>query len=310
MVGATGTGKSLLATAVAARLAGDGVGVEVVSVDAMAVYRGLDVLTAKPAPAAGVHLVDLVEADEDFSVADFTTAARLALDQIHRQGHRAVLVGGTGLYHRAVLDGLDLPGRFPAVAASLELEATRPGGLAALYEQLRRLDPMAAARVLPANRRRIVRALEVTLGSGRPFSSFGPGLESYPEARACLVGLRLPREELYLRLDDRLEAQLEAGLLDEVRQLRARARPISRTAAQAIGYVELSAHLAGEGTLDEALARTRRRLRSFARRQEAWFRRDPRVVWLDARRPDLVESVVAQWSAEEAKGQTWETAVL
>ncbi|MGH9302938.1 MAG: tRNA (adenosine(37)-N6)-dimethylallyltransferase MiaA [Acidimicrobiales bacterium] len=296
IVGPTATGKSALAATLSERLPGT----EVVSIDALAVYRGLDVLTAKSAASTGVHLVDIADPSEDFSVADFQGAARAVVEEIHARGHVAVLAGGTGLYHRAAAGELDLPGRFSDVAAVLEAEADRSGGVRGLYERLSKLDPVAAGRIEPGNRRRLIRALEVTIGSGRPFSSYGPGLCDYPSSSMLTIGLELGRDELYARLDARLDSQLSSGLLDEVRALSGLSPPLSRTASQAIGYRELSAHLAGELSLDEALAEMRRRLRSFARRQEAWFRRDPRVVWLQASRPELCEAVTELWIAAGA----------
>jgi tRNA dimethylallyltransferase len=267
-----------------------------VSIDSMAVYRGMDIGTEKPLRTGHTwHLVDIADPWEDFSVARFQAVAAGTLAGIHARGHTAVLVGGTGLYHRAVLDGLDLPGRFPAVAAELEVEAQQPGGLERLYGRLGELDPVAAGRMEAGNKRRIVRALEVTLGSGRRFSSFGPGLEDYGASRACLVGLALERAEVDRRLWERLQAELETGFVDEVRALMARPEGLSKTARQAIGYAELLGYLAGEMTLDEATAAILRRLKSFARRQESWFRRDPRITWLDADRPDLRAAVLDIW---------------
>lgn len=292
IVGATASGKTALALALAAAL-GD---VELVSVDALAVYRCLDIGTAKPGPderaAARWHLIDLVEPEVEFSVAEFQVAARAALRTIAAAGHRAVLVGGTGLYHRAIIDDLALPGRYPEIATALEEEA-RQVGSAALHARLAGLDPLAAARILPSNTRRIVRALEVTLGSGRPFSASGPGLEAYPPSRFVQIGLALERAELDRRIAQRLEGQLAAGWLEEVAGLGARPGGLSRTAAVALGYGELAAHLAGRLTLDEARAEILRRTRAFARRQESWFRRDPRVHWLPAGAPDLCVRALA-----------------
>ena len=218
IVGPTGTGKTALALDLA-RLAPERY--ELVSVDAMAVYRDLDIGTAKPTPAeraaAPWHLIDIVDPSEEFSVAAFQAEARRVLSGIDARGHLALLVGGTGLYHRAVVDGLEIPGRFPREAAELEQLADRPGGLAELFGRLSELDPVAASRVEPGNRRRIVRALEVTLGSGRPFSSFGPGLLSYRSTSSTVVGLELDRSELDRRLAERFEDQLARGFLDEVR---------------------------------------------------------------------------------------------
>jgi tRNA dimethylallyltransferase len=295
LVGPTGTGKTALACALASRRDG----VELVSVDSMSVYRGMDVGTAKPTPAeraaAPWHLLDLVEPSEDFSVAEFQRAAAGALAGIATRGGTAVLVGGTGLYHRAVTDGLTIPPRSPGLAAELEVAADAPGGLASLYARLEALDPLAASRMNPTNRRRVVRALEVTLGSGRPFSSFGPGLERYPPAAVCTVGLRVDRDTLAERLRRRLERQMRDGFLEEVRELRARPGGLSRTARQALGYRELLAHVEDGIPLQQALDEALRRMRRFAKRQESWFGRDPRVEWFDADRPDLVEVVETLW---------------
>jgi len=258
LVGPTAVGKTELAVELARRF-GD---LELVSVDAMAVYRELDIGTAKPTDSErrGVrwHLIDLV--------------------------------GGTGLYHRAVIDQLNLPGRFPEIAIELEAEADR--GLAPLYQQLSELDAIAATRIAPGNRRRIVRALEVTLGTGVPFSSFGPGLTEYGTNRFRQLGLRLDRAVLDERIARRLHGQLGAGFLGEVAHLATRPGGLARTARQALGYRELLGHLAGEASFEAAVAETLARTRAFARRQERWFRRDPRVEWFDAERRDLVAAVI------------------
>jgi tRNA dimethylallyltransferase len=279
LVGPTASGKSALALAVARRLDD----VELVSVDSMQVYRKMDIGTAKPTPAERAevphHLLDLVDPWETFSLARFQVAAREAIAGIERRGHRALLVGGTGLYLQAVVDGLAVPGEWPAVRAELEAVATTPVGAAGLHRRLAELDPAAAARMEPTNRRRIVRALEVTVGSGRPFSSFGPGLKAYPPTAFRLAGLSVARPVLDGRIARRLDSQLEAGFVDEVRGLMAAGEPLSRTARQALGYRELLAHLDGRCGLDEAVGETARRTRAFARRQRAWFRRDPRIAW-------------------------------
>ena len=252
----------------------------------MGVYHGMDLGTAKPSPDERVevpcHLLDLADPSEDFSVSRFQAAAAEALAGIEARGRRALLVGGTGLYLQAVVDGLTIPGMWPAVRGRLEEEAATPAGVTALHRRLAAADPRAAARIEPANRRRIVRALEVTLGSGRPFSSFGPGLGSYPPTRFRLAGVWLPRHVVAARIAARFDAQLAAGFLDEVRALAARPEGLSRTARQALGYRELLDHLAGRTTLDEAAATAVRRTREFARRQRVWFRRDPRIVWFGA----------------------------
>jgi tRNA dimethylallyltransferase len=284
-------------------------GLELVSVDAMAVYRGLDVGTETPRGSpAPWHLVDIADPADDFSVAEFQAAARRALAGIRQRGHLAVLVGGTGLYHRSVIDELELPGRFPTVVTSLETELDGPGALplAALYERLKVIDPLAASRIEPANRRRILRALEVCIGAGRPYSSFGPGLEHYAPVAVRMAGLMLDRSEIDRRLEERLERELKEGFVEEVAALAARPGGLSRTARQAIGYRELLA-VVGEGRpLAEARVAILRRLKSFARRQEAWFRRDPRVTWFsaaDARLPDTL----LEWWRGPVPAPSWET---
>lgn len=262
-----------------ARRRGD---VELVCVDSMTVYRGMDLATAKPSPAARAevphHLLDLVEPSEEFTVRQFQAAARGALADIAGRGRRALLVGGTGLYLRAVVDDLEIPARFPSVAAELEREADAPGGVAVLHARLAELDPVAATRTTAANRRRIVRALEVTIGSGRPFSSYGPGLIAYPPTDVVLVGLAFDPAAVDRRIEERFSRWLDQGLVDEVRALAAR-RP-SRTARQALGYRELLAHVERTAPLDECVAEAVRRTRAFARRQWSWFRRDPRIRWV------------------------------
>ena len=279
VVGPTASGKSEVALA-AARLAGD---VELVAVDAMQVYRGMDIGTAKPTAGERAevvhHCLDLVDPAEEFTLAAYQAAERAAEAGAAARGRRLVLVAGTGLYQRAVLDGLELPGQWPELRAELEAQAVH--GLAALRARLEELDPVAAARMEPPNARRIVRALEVCLGSGRPFSSFGPGLDTYPATGATQIGLRWPRQVLAERIERRVHAMMAAGLLDEVRGLADRPVALSRTARQALGYKELLDHLEGRCGLDEAVATVVVRTRQFAVRQDRWFRRDPRIRWVD-----------------------------
>jgi len=280
VLGPTASGKSDVAMAAARTVAGT----EIVAVDAMQVYRGMDIGTAKPTAAdqAAVphHGIDLVDPDVDFTVADYQRAYDSAVAAI---SGRPLLVAGTGLYLSAVVDRLAVPGQWPAVRAQLE----RVEDVSELWTRLGELDPVAATRIEPANRRRIVRALEVTVGSGRPFSSYGPGLQAYPPSDVRLLGLRWPRDALAARIERRVEAMMAAGLLDEVERLAGRG--LSRTAAQALGYKELLAHLHGQVGLDEAVATIVRRTRQFAVRQERWFRRDPRVRWFDIDRDPVAE---------------------
>jgi len=294
LVGPTASGKSALALDVVRRAREAGAReVELVSVDSMAVYRGMDIGTAKPTVAVRAevryHLVDLVDPSDEFTVRQFQRAAGEALAGIAGRDHRALLVGGTGLHLRSVVDALVFPGRYPEVARELhgDLDAAGPGGstgeraaLAALHRRLSGLDPVAAARIEPTNRRRLVRALEVTLGSGRPFSSYGPGLERYPPSPVVQVGVRPDPAVLDRAIADRMARWMDQGLLEEVRALSERPGGLSRTARQALGYRELLTHLEQGVPLAEAVDEAVRRTRAFARRQLAWFRRDPRIVWL------------------------------
>jgi tRNA dimethylallyltransferase len=277
LVGPTASGKSALALDLARR-AGD---VEIVSVDSMQVYRGMDVGTAKPSAGERAevrhHLLDLADPSEEFSLARFLAAACAALGDVEARGRRALLVGGTGLYVRAVVDDLEIPGRYPDARAEVEAE----GNTLALHARLAGLDPVAAGRMEPTNRRRVVRALEVTLGSGRPFSSFGPGLDAYPPTAVPQVGLRVPPAVLDARIEGRVAAMVGDGLVEEVRALAARPEGLSATARQALGYRELLDHLERGTSLEGAIAETVARTRRFARRQVRWFRRDPRIRWLD-----------------------------
>jgi tRNA dimethylallyltransferase len=277
LVGPTASGKSALALELAQRAPG----VELVSVDAMQVYRGMDIGTAKPTPderaAVRHHLLDLADPADAFSVAEWRAAADRALADIAARGGRALLVGGTGLYLRAVVDDLDLPGRWPDVRAELEAEPDT----AALHARLAEADPVAAARMEPTNRRRVVRALEVALGSGRPFSSFGPGLDAYPPVDVPQIGLWPPLDVLDRRIAERVAAMAAAGLVDEVRRLLDAPGGLGRTAGQALGYREVAAALEAGTSVEEALDETVRRTRAFARRQLRWFRRDPRIAWDD-----------------------------
>jgi tRNA dimethylallyltransferase len=221
-----------------------------------------------------------VDPDEEFTLTQFQRAAQEALEGIHARGHHAVLVGGTGLYLRAVVDDLDIPGRYPEVAAALQAELDDGRAAPAeLHARLAELDPVGAGRMEPTNHRRVLRALEVTLGSGRPFSEFGPGLEAYPATGTTLVGMELAPEEVDRRIAARFSAMVERGLVEEVRTLAARPAGISRTARQALGYREILAHVEHGVPLEDSLAEAVVRTRQFARRQASWFRRDPRIRW-------------------------------
>ena len=267
--------------------------VELLSIDSMQVYRGMNVGTAKPSTEeqseVAHHLIDLVAPTESFTLVDFQNAYATALSEITKRDGIPVLVGGTGLYLRAVLDGLSPPPRFEDLANELERESNTE----ALHERLVGLDPTAAGRMESSNRRRIIRALEVTIGTGRPFSSFGPGLNHYPEVPYRVVGIEIERAELDERITNRYEQQIEEGFLAEVEALSH--LQLSRTASQALGYRELLLHGRGELSLSEALELAVQRTKRFARRQQRWFRRDPRVEWVTrAELPNVINGISSQ----------------
>ena len=261
--------------------------VELVSVDSMQVYRGMDVGTAKASAAERArvphHMLDLADPAEEWSVARFQREARAAIADIETRGRRALLVGGTGLYVRAVVDDLRFPGEDPARRAALTAEAAEPGGPARLHARLAEVDPVAASRIEPGNLRRTVRALEVVGLTGAPFSAAGAGLRTFapPIVPVRMFGLWLPPAVLDARIGARVDAMYAEGLLAEAAALVRPGRPpLSATAAQAIGYREALAVLDGTAPdVDAARAATVRRTRRFARRQIRWFRRDPRVTW-------------------------------
>ena len=256
-------------------------GTEIVAVDSMQVYRGMDIGTAKPSAADRAevphHGLDLADPADDWSVTQFTVVAQAALDGIAARGGRALLVAGTGLYLRSLTDPMEVPGQWPDLRRALEERAQHEGS-SVLHAELQSLDPVAAARMEPTNVRRVVRALEVSLGSGRPFSSFGPGIDQYPPIDIVQVGIQWQRDELTRRIERRVHLMMDAGLLGEVE--RVLGNGMSRTARQALGYRELIDHLEGNCSLDAAVAEIVLRTRQFAVRQERWFRRDPRVRWV------------------------------
>lgn len=290
IIGPTASGKSSVALELCRRVGG----AEIVSIDAMQVYRGMDIGTATPSATERAeirhHLIDLVEPTSEFTLAQFQAAYIESLADIDRRAHHAVLVGGTGLYLRAVTDGLTLPGQWPEIRARLETEAEQLGP-EVLHARLVERDPLAASRMERTNVRRIVRALEVVEGSGRPFSAFGPGFDTYVESDVIQVGIRWPREVLARRIESRVHAMIEAGWVEEVRRLVATAGsvPLSRTAAQALGYKELIEHVQGRISLSAAVDTIVLRTRQFAVRQERWFRRDPRIEWFDVESDPVAE---------------------
>lgn len=285
VVGPTATGKSDLGVALARALGGD-----VVNADSMQLYRGMDVGTAKltPAEQAGVrhHLLDAWDVTEPASVAAYKRLARATVDAVLAAGRTPVVVGGSGLYVRALLDDMELPGTDPELRERLEGELAR-GGPQALHARLAAVDAAAAATILPTNGRRIVRALEVVELTGGPFAARLP--EPRDAYDAVQVGLDLPNEVLDARISERVDRMWERGLVEEVRRLETIGLRHGRTASRALGYAQVLRFLAGECSEEEARAETVRATRRFARRQRSWFRRDPRVHWLDAAAPYLVQ---------------------
>lgn len=279
VVGPTAVGKSALALDLCARHGG-----EIVSVDSMQVYRGLDAATSKPGPAerarAPHHGLDLVEPGEDFSMGDFVRAAERSIAAIAARGRLPVLVGGTGLYLRALLRGMAAAPRRDAGIRQRLLDRAARRGVESLHRLLKRLDPDSAARLGPRDRQRLVRALEVRLSAGRPLSSVlrdEPfGAERYD---AVKIGLDMDRKALYARIDARVDEFFAAGLVDEVRGLLRAGRRASANAFKALGYREVAAHLRGTIPLEEAVALTRRNTRRYAKRQMTWFRKEPEVAW-------------------------------
>jgi tRNA dimethylallyltransferase len=294
VVGATASGKTELSLDLAQRLGG-----EVVNTDAMQVYRGMDVGTAK-LPAAerrGIphHLLDLLDVTEPATVAEFQAMARSVVDDCRERGVTPVLVGGSALYTRAVLDRFDFPGTDPKLRAELEQELADLG-VEALHGRLRDLDPAAAARIEPRNGRRVVRALEVVALTGRPFTASLPE-QRYVYDRVVQVGVRIPRTALDERIEARVRRMWQDGFVDEVRRLAGHGLREGRTANRALGYQQVLAFLDGELTEQQAFDATVAGTRRFARRQEAWFTKDPRITWVDWDDPGRVDRAVEACTA-------------
>jgi len=296
VVGATASGKSALALRLAEDLGG-----EIVSVDSRLLYRGMDIGTAKPTPAERArvvhHLIDIADPDETWSLARVQQAVYQAVAEIAARGRLPLLVGGTGQYMRAVLEGWSPPGRASdsSVRARLEQDV-REGRGAQLVEKLHQVDPASAARIDPRNLRRVIRALEIFEATGRPASELRGRTE--PPFESHCLGLTMPRPELYDRIDHRIEAMIAAGWVEEVRQLRSRGYDRSLPSMSAIGYRQIAAHLDGELTLDDAVREIRRATRRFVRHQANWFRLDdPAIHWVT---PEAgYEAGVAAWARRQ-----------
>lgn len=290
IVGPTAVGKTETAIQLAEQIGG-----EIVSADSRQIYRGMDIGTAKPSGEQRAriphHLIDVVDPDEAFSLSQYQAAAAAAIDDVFRRGKQPLLVGGTGLYVRAVTEGLRLPPvpPQPELRAELEARAAHDGG-AALYAELQQVDPAAASRIDPRNVRRTIRALEVYRISGKRFSELGRSQP--PPYRAITFGLAMPRDRLYARIDARVEAMIAAGLVEETRRLAAR-YAWSLPSMSGLGYRQIGAFLRGECELSEAIAAIKRDTRRFVRHQSNWFRpSDPRIDWREAR-SDLAEELSA-----------------
>ena len=280
LVGPTASGKTEAGIQLAQPL-----GAEIVSVDSMLIYRGMDIGTAKPTAIqrgrVPHHLLDLADPSEPFSVARYQSSAQGVLFDLGSRGAVPLLVGGSGLYFRACVDDLEFPATDPAVRADLQRQADGLGA-ARLHDRLRALDPVAAAKIEPGNVRRTIRALEVAGLTGRPFSSFATAWEAYPADRVTVAGIEVERTVLNDRIARRVDAMARAGWIEEVTRLVQAGFGGWLTATQAIGYAELARHLEGDRSLEEAMALTVKRTKQLARRQLAWFRRDPRIRWFSA----------------------------
>jgi tRNA dimethylallyltransferase len=290
ILGPTGVGKTALAIELAERLNG-----EIVSADSRQIYRGMDIGTGKPTPdqLARVrhHLIDCVDPDQSYTLAEYQAGAYAAIGGVFARGQQPLLVGGTGLYVRAVTEGLRIPAvpPNPELRAQLEERASREGG-DKLYEELQHIDPEAAAKIDPRNVRRTIRALEVYLSTGQKFSAAGQ--TEPPPFAVRRLGLTLPRDELYRRVDARVDEMIARGWLDEVRAL---AKKYDRVlpALSSLGYPQMGAVLRGEMTLDDAAREIKHHTHRFIRQQYAWFHPgDPRMAWFDASQVD-VPSILA-----------------
>lgn len=297
ILGPTAVGKSALALNLAREFRG-----EIVSADSRQVYRGMDIGTAKPSAderrAVPHHLLDVVDPDEEFTLAQYQARAYAAIAEIHARGHIPFLVGGSGLYVRAVLEGLAIPRVAPNRARRAELQRQAP---AALYARLQQLDPRAAAQIDPHNTRRVIRALEVCERAGKPISALQT--LAAPNYRILRIGLTLPRQELYRRINIRVDAMLAAGLVDEVRALLVRGYAPDLPAMSGLGYRHIAAYLRGKTSYEEAVRVLKRDTRRFVHHQYSWFRLDDaRICWFDlsvATDAD-VRARVAQFLAEQA----------
>ena len=292
IVGPTAVGKTEIAIQLAQHL-----DAEIVSLDSRQIYRGMDIGTAKPTPeqqrAVPHHLIDCVDVDQTFSVAEYQRLADTAIAEIRERGKRTMAVGGAGLYFRGIIDGLfDGPGADAEIRAKLQREVDEHGNVA-LHERLRRCDPETANRVHPNNLVRVIRALEIYELTGKPISSLQQQWKmNEPRYPFRAFGLNMPRETLYQRIEERVDRMVEAGLIEEVKGLLDQGYPRNCVAMQSFGYKELIDYLDGKRTLDEAIALLKQNTRRFAKRQLTWFRNDPRIEWLDTSQFSSIDGIV------------------
>ncbi len=292
IVGPTAVGKTEIAIQLAQHL-----DAEIVSLDSRQIYRGMDIGTAKPTPeqqrAVPHHLIDCVDVDQTFSVAEYQRLADTAIAEIRERGKRTMAVGGAGLYFRGIIDGLfDGPGADAEIRAKLQREVDEHGNVA-LHERLRRCDPETANRVHPNNLVRVIRALEIYELTGKPISSLQQQWKmNEPRYPFRAFGLNMPRETLYQRIEERVNRMVEAGLIEEVKGLLDQGCPRNCVAMQSFGYKELIDYLDRNRTLDEAIALLKQNTRRFAKRQLTWFRNDPRIEWLDTSQFSSIDGIV------------------
>lgn len=292
LVGPTAAGKSSLAAALVRRYAAHGRTAEVVNADSMLVYRGMDIGTAKPSARERSeirhHMIDLLDVDQNATVAEFQQLARSAIADCMARNVIPIVVGGSALYVRAIVDDFEFPGTDPALRARLENEVLTHGA-ERLHQRLSDVDPVAATRILPGNARRIVRALEVIELTGRSFSAVLPE-RRYVLPDVVQIGLAIDRSTLDTRIAARVDAMWAAGFVDEVRRLAAAGLGESPTASRALGYRQVLRYLDGEISEEQARELTIVGTRKFARRQDSWFRKDRRIAWLAFNHPDLVSA--------------------
>jgi tRNA dimethylallyltransferase len=294
VIGPTAAGKSDLAVRLAKAAGG-----EIVNADSMQIYRGMDIGTAKPPMSQRQeirhHLLDRLDVTQPSTVKEFQAMARAAIGDCRDRGVTPIVVGGSALYVRAALDGFEFPGTDAVLRARLESDLAAHGPHL-LHERLQSVDPQAAASILPTNGRRIVRALEVVELTGRPFRARLPPME-YAFDRVLQIGIRVPRPVLDERIEQRVSHMWESGLVDEVRALEEAGIRAGRTASRALGYAQVLRFLAGDCTEEQARLDTVRATRRFARRQDSWFRRDPRISWLEYDDPELTQRALAMMEA-------------